>query len=325
MDRTERFFKINQLLQSRQSTPIGLLTETLSVSRATIIRDLCYMRDRLYAPIIWDRNLRGYRFENADPNHPQYALPGLWFNSSEVFALLTMEYTLRRIQPGLLDPHIQPLRNKIRGLLKHGSEHSLKELKRRIRIIHGSAPYADSSLFQTVAGAVLCRLRLRVHYHNRKLNDIIPRIVSPQRLVYYREVWYVDCWCHLREDLRTFRLDNLSNVELTELKAKDIEDFRMDQALESGFGIFSGEETKLAVLRFSARLAPWIAKEQWHLGQQVKYDDQGRLIMQLPYSVDRELVMQILKFGPELEVLEPTKLRKKIKNKLIAASELYQE
>ena len=325
MDRTERFFKINQLLQSRQSTPIGLLIETLSVSRATIIRDICYMRDRLYAPIVWDRSLRGYRLENADPDHPQYALPGLWFNSSEVFALLTMEYTLRRIQPGLLDPHIQPLRTKIRGILEHGSEHSLKEIERRIRVIHGSAPHVDSSLFRTVAGAVLSRSRLRVHYLNRKLNEIIPRTVSPQRLVYYKEVWYVDCWCHLRKDLRTFRLDNLSNVELTRMKAKDIKDGRMDQELASGFGIFSGEETKLAVLRFSARLAPWIAKEQWHLNQQVEFDDQGRLIMQLPYSADRELAMQILKYGPELEVLKPAKLRKKIKNKLIAASELYQE
>ena len=324
MDRTERFVKINQLLQSRKSTPIGILIETLSVSRATIKRDICYMRDRLFAPIVWDRHLRGYRFENADPDFPQYALPGIWFNSSEAHALLTMEFMLRRIQPGLLDPHIHHLREKINRILEHSSEHSLKALKRRIRIIHGGAPNIDSHTFRTVSAAVLSRFRLHVHYRNRKKDEITPRLLSPQRLVYYNEVWYLDSWCHLRNSLRTFRLDNLSNVELTTQKAKDIEDSQLNSVLASGFGIFSGEKTELAVLRFSKNISSWVEREHWHLNQQVDYDDQGRLIMTLPYSVDSELVRQILKYGPELEVLKPTKLRRKIQFMLTSTNQIYE-
>ena len=323
MDRTERFFKINQLLQSRKSAPISLLTEALGVSRATIKRDLCYMRDRLYAPIVWDRNLRGYRFEVTDSDLPQYALPGIWFNSSEILGLLTLEYTLRQIQPGLLDSHIQPIRDKICGLLEHGSQHSFEALERRIRVIHGPAPYTDCRVFQIVAAAVLRRLRMQVKYLNRETHETTPRILSPQRLIHYNAVWYVDCWCHVRAGLRTFRLDNLSDVELTEEKAKDVDDGAMDPELASGFGIFAGELIKLAVLRFSSRLAPWIAEEQWHLKQQVEYDVEGRLVMRLPYSSDQELIMRILRYGPELEVLGPVKLRNKIKTMLKATSEIY--
>ena len=325
MDRTERFVKINQLLQTRKSTPIDILIETLSVSRATIKRDICYMRDRLFAPIVWDRHLRGYRFENADPDFPQYTLPGVWFNSSEAHALLTMEFMLRRIQPGLLDPHIHHLRKKIHGILEHSSEHSLKELKRRIRIIHGGAPNVDSHTFRTVSAAVLSRLQLHVHYRNRRTDEITPRVLSPQRLVYYNDVWYLDSWCHLRNNLRTFRLDNLSNVELTTQKAKDLEDSQLNSVLASGFGIFSGEKTKLAVLRFSKNISSWVEREHWHSNQKVDYDDQGRLIMILPYSVDSELVRQILKYGPELEVLKPTKLRRKIKSMLSTTNQIYEE
>ncbi len=323
MDRTERFVKINQLLQSRKSTSIDMLTETLSVSRATIKRDICYMRDRLYAPIVWDRNRRGYRFEDADPDFPQYTLPGIWFNSSEAYALLTMEFMLRRIQPGLLGPHIHLLRNKIRGILEHSGEHSMKELKRRIRIIHRGAPILDSNKFRTVSAAVLGRLQLHVHYLNRRTQEITPRVLSPQRLVYYNEVWYLDTWCHLRNSLRTFRLDNLSNIELTTKTAKEIEDSCLDSVLASGFGIFSGEKTELAVLRFSNSISSLIARENWHLDQQMDYDEQGRLIMTLPYSADSELVRQILKYGPELEVLKPTKLRNKIKSMISAANQIY--
>lgn len=300
-----------------------MLTETLSVSRATVKRDICYMRDRLHAPIVWDRNHRGYRFEDLDPDFPQYALPGVWFNNSEANALLVMEFMLRRIQPGLLDPHAYLLRKKIHGISEHSSKHLMKELKRRIRIIHSGAPYLDSNKFRTISAAVLGRLQLHVHYRNRRTHEITPRFLSPQRLVYYNEVWYLDTWCHLRNSLRTFRLDNFSDVELTTKIAKDIEENRLDSVLASGFGIFSGEKTEFAVLRFSKGISSWVEREKWHLDQQIDYDDQGQLIMTLPYSVDNELVRQILKYGPELEVLKPTKLRNKIKSMISATNQIY--
>lgn len=300
-----------------------MLIETLGVSRATVKRDICYMRDRLHAPIVWDRERRGYRFEDADPNFPQYSLPGVWFNSEEAYALLTLEYMLRNIQPGLLEPHIKLLERKIRDILEPGSEHSLKELRRRIKIINKGAPSPDSRDFGTITAALLGRLKLNVNYVNRETHEVTARVVSPQRLVYYNAVWYLDSWCHLRNGLRTFRVDNLTDIELTAQIACDIEANRLDSILASGYGIFSGEDTELVVLRFSRHVSLWVAREKWHSHQQIEYDGQGRLIMTLPFSADSELIQQILKYGPELEVLKPVRLRKKIKFMLCAASRIY--
>ena len=94
MDRTERFYQIDQLLQSGRAVPIERFLESLSVSRATFKRDLEYMRDRLNAPIEWDRFEGGYRY--AEPaGGPAFALPGLWFNASEAHALLMMQQLLQ--------------------------------------------------------------------------------------------------------------------------------------------------------------------------------------------------------------------------------------
>ena len=83
MDRTERFYQIDQMLQSGRPVPIERFLDTLAVSRATFKRDLEYMRDRLNAPIEWDRFEGGYRY--AEPaGGPAFALPGLWFNDREV-------------------------------------------------------------------------------------------------------------------------------------------------------------------------------------------------------------------------------------------------
>ncbi|MDP2135978.1 MAG: DeoR family transcriptional regulator, partial [Sulfuritalea sp.] len=111
MDRTERFYKIDQMIHDRTLVPLVDLMAALEVSRATLKRDLEYMRNRLNAPIVWDRDAGGYRFDtpHADGG-AQYELPGLWFNSGEVHALLTMQHLLTDLDPGgILTPHIQPL------------------------------------------------------------------------------------------------------------------------------------------------------------------------------------------------------------------------
>ena len=138
MDRTERFYKIDQLLNSRRAVPMVMLMEELGASKATVKRDLEYMRDRLNAPILWDRSLGGYCFDQSMPNTSKYSLPGLWFNSQEIFALLTMHQLLSNLGNGLLTPHIKPLLSRLNGLM--GSQDDpAEEILKRIRILHMAA------------------------------------------------------------------------------------------------------------------------------------------------------------------------------------------
>jgi len=69
MDTTERYYKIDQTLRNRGVVSARDFLAVLEVSPATFKRDLQYLRDRLYAPIIWDQEKRGYRF--TDPAAPR--------------------------------------------------------------------------------------------------------------------------------------------------------------------------------------------------------------------------------------------------------------
>ena len=82
MTRTERFYRIDKMLHERRLVPIEVFLEELDISRATFKRDMEYLRDRLHAPIVWDRFAGGYRFESASTG-PAYELPGLWFTAGE--------------------------------------------------------------------------------------------------------------------------------------------------------------------------------------------------------------------------------------------------
>lgn len=314
MDRTERFYKIDQLINERKLVPFKDLQDELEISRATLKRDLEYMRNRLNAPIIWDRDLGGYRFDQVSPQiGGQYELPGLWFNSSEVHALLTMQHLLANVDPGgILTPHIQPLMARLNALLG-SADNTAEEIRKRILIVGQGKRRMKIEHFERVGSALLRRKRMTITYFARGKGETTKREVSPQRLVHYRENWYLDSWCHLRDGLRNFAVDSISRVEVLEKKAKDVSRASMDQELGQGYGIFTGKDVQHAKLKFTSERARWVAHEQWHPKQKGTLEADGSYTLELPYADDRELIMDILKFGADVEVLGPAALKRRVK------------
>ena len=322
MDRSERFHKIIRLLKDRRVVSRDAFLEALGVSRATFKRDLEYLRDRMDAPILWDAEAGGYRLATAGGEPQNYELPGLWLNAGELHALLAMEQLLEGLQPGLLGPHVRPLRDRIRRLIEVG-DHSAEEVGRRIRVLEVGSRPVEPECFQALASAVLSRRRLRIRHYNRVRGDATERVVSPQRLVHYRDNWYLDAWCHERQALRTFSADVIEEAELLERGAREISDAKLDRHLGSGFGIFSGARTEVAILQFVPARARWVSRENWHPEQDGQFQLDGSYLLKVPYSDPRELVMDILKYGHEVEVLAPPALRRRVATELAAAAAVY--
>jgi predicted DNA-binding transcriptional regulator YafY len=321
MDRTERFYRIDRLLRDHKVVTLERFLDDLGVSRATFKRDLEYLRDRLNAPIEWDRENRGYRLALQAAGAPGYELPGLWFNDSEILALLTMEKLLEEIEPGVLGSRLEPLRQRLSRLLE-SPEHTAEEVRSRIRILRAASRARRIRHFETVTFGLIKRRRLHIEYFVRSRGERTRRDVSPQRLV-HRDNWYLDAWCHAANGLRSFALDAVREAALLEEKARDVPARELDRVLAAGYGIFSGERVQWAKLRFSAQRARWVASEEWHPQQRSGFDPQGRYVLEVPYSQEPELLMDILKFGPDVEVLEPETLRGKVAEALTAAARLY--
>ena len=317
MSAMERIYRIDQLLAGRTAVPRAELQEKLGVSWATLKRDLAYMKDRLHAPIVFDRDLGGYRFEREGQRiGPQYELPGLWFSAEEIHALLTMQHLLANLDTGgLLGPHIQPLLARLSGLLG-SADNPAEEVKKRIRIETVGARRFHLSHFQAVGSALLRRKRMFIRYHARGTDQETEREISPQRLIYYRDNWYLDAWCHLREDLRAFSLDAIRAADILEKKAKEVSEKRLDQVLGSGYGIFSGDNVTWATLRFTPERARWVAAEKWHPDQVGRVLEDGCYELKVPYTDDRELMMDIMKFGEDCTVTAPDSLRQAVAKKL---------
>src|SRR5437763_2296490 len=238
MDRTERFYKIELLLRSRGCVAFDTLRDELDVSPATLKRDLQYLRDRLAAPIVYDRFDNGYRFEASAKARRE--LPGVWSSEQEIHALLTMHQLLAGLDDdGVLSRHLQPMMDKLQGMLG-GDEDEARELMRRVKVISTARRRVPSRHFELLGSALVQRQRVWLRYFKRSDRRVSEREVSPQRLVNYRNTWYLDAWCHASDGLRRFALDAVQEAKLLGTRAKPVALKELEAALDAGYGIYGG-------------------------------------------------------------------------------------
>jgi len=322
MDRLQRIYKLHQVISShRRPVSHAILQDKLECSRATVTRVIEEMRLHFNAPIQYDRERNGYFYDLA--HGEVFELPGVWFNATELYALLTTQQLLEQTQPGLLDNHLKPLKTRIEKILSTAHQGD-GEISKRVRILRMAGRSTPSEYFQKVASALLQRQRLFIRYHGRSDDTETQREISPQRLTHYRDNWYLDAWCHQKNGLRSFAVDRLREAKLLAQAAQDIPEEQLDAHFASSYGIFAGAPKHTAVLRCSAERARWVAEEQWHPQQQSNTLADGRYELRIPYSDPRELMMDVLKHGAEVEVIEPTSLREMINKQLRQAAQQYE-
>jgi predicted DNA-binding transcriptional regulator YafY len=294
--------------------------ERLECSQATFYRLVAELRDYLGAPLEQDEDNRGFYYDRSYDQ--PFELPGIWISPAELQALLTARQVLGNVQPGLLEGELKSLQGRISSLLQQKGVDA-QQGQSRIHIQSVAGRSVPEHLFQDVMGALLGRHRLHISYHGRRKDDISDRDISPQRLTQYRNSWYLDAWCHKAEGLRSFALERIGKQSLLDTAAKEISEEMLAEHFDRSYGIFSGPAEHTAILKFTPEMSRWIADEQWHPDQKGRYDDKGAWTLELPFSSARELVMDISRYGPEVEVVAPQFLRDAVAESARQAAAIY--
>lgn len=323
MTKTERLYKIERLIRQQRYVSFDALQTELEVSRATLHRDLQFLKDRLGAPIALDRDRKAYCFADGDAA-VRHELPGLWFSESELYALLLARQVLGGVDAeAMLGRHLQPLLGRIQHLLGADDE-ATQQMLRRIRVITPAKRTVSAPFFDAVVTALMNRRRIQLRYFSRGRGASTERVISPQRLVHYRHTWYVDAWCHQADALRRFALDAIQEAKLLEAKAKDVSLKTVEAELDAGYGVFVGRKVQWATLQVSPGAASWISREQWHPLQKTRWLEDGRYELRIPYADPLELAMDVLRYHADIEVVAPTALRELIIEKLRSAAKVYE-
>jgi predicted DNA-binding transcriptional regulator YafY len=326
---TARLYRIELLIRTQGQVTFQQLLDELQVSPATLKRDLEYLRSRLGAPILYDAGLRAYRFAQGYAGS-KHELPGLWFNETELYSLLTAQQVLASVDSeGLLSRHLQPLLDRIEQLLAGGAGGANPghkpgdQLAQRVKIVTALRRPVPSQFFERVTAALLQRRRLQLLYFTRGRGETSEREVSPQRLVHYRGTWYLDAWCHKAQGLRRFAVDAMEQATVLDVAAQDVPLAQVAKGMDAGYGIYAGGKRQWAILLFNAMAAQWASREEWHPEQKTQWHADGQFEMQLPYVDDNELLMDLLRQGDQVRVLAPAALVQAVRSRLLAAAALY--
>mgnify|MGYP001554135425 FL=1 len=321
MDKFSRIYKLHQVLKiSRHKVSTSKLEQELECSERTVRRIVDEMRLYFDAPIETDRENGGYFYDQK--NKDSFELPGVWFNVAEISALLTIKQQLKNIENGLFEDQISPLNKKIDSILQL-SKIKPEDAEQKFRIEKIGNRKIDEKIFKNVSSALVQSKMLEILYQSRGDNKTNTRTVSPQRMTYYRSNWYLEAKCHLREQFRIFSIDQIQQAKIQKQKAEKVNSEQLDKYVLSSYGIFTGKAENTAKLQFTPERARWVIDEQWHPEQKGQLQEDGTYILELPYSKDTELVMDILKYGADVKVLEPKSLKEEIKKRLNQAIQYY--
>ena len=302
--------------------PVGKteLLKQLECSESTLKRVIKALREQYDAPLLCDRTQGSYWYSDEKF---ELSSPGAWLNPDTLLAMVSMQKLLAQLQLDFLDQSLNQLWQQIEIYLKRKklNTHQLD----RIRILPINARIHQSSLFQKLTAALLQRQCLHITYYGRGSDQISERIISPQRLAHYKDNWYLDAWCHLRQEMRMFALDGIQEVQPDKSVCIEIAEAELDTLLASSYGIFSGTAMHTAVLRFSAKSARWVASEQWHPNQIASWCGDGRYQLEIPYADARELLMDIQRHLPEVEIVSPPELKQALLKRLQQTMQQYEK
>ncbi|MBT7411394.1 MAG: WYL domain-containing protein [Methylococcales bacterium] len=323
MEHIDRIFKLhNLLLNAHQPISRIILEEKLECSTSSVRRTIDFLRDKLGAPIDYDRDRNGYQY------HPEqksiYELPGLWLNESEIHALLTIQQMLNNFHPDLLLDEIKPFEKRIKEILQRTTgTHCEDEVTQTIHLMTQGIRQKQYISFQPIADACLKKQQLKVNYHARYNDLFCSRILSPQKMVYYKNNWYLVAWCHNKDAIRIFSLDKLTDVIPQNISALQKSSEEIDLQLFSSFGIFAGHACETAILQFSPNIARWIADETWHPNQTGEWLKNGNYQLKIPYNNSIELLAEILKYADDITVIAPKSLQQAVVDKLLKTLKNY--
>lgn len=319
MDKITRIYKLHEILKiTRYPLTSKQIAASLQCSSRSINRHINEYIDEFGAPI---EKTKDHKYQYTDKT---FELPGIWLNATELIALATMQSILKDVETGIFKQQFKLFENQIQKIYQKGKIE--KDIFDRIKVINIGKRCFNEEQYIHIAEALIRRKQIEITYKSRGNieQEATRRIISPQRLIRYRDNWYLDCYCHLREGLRTLALEQISIITTKGNKAKEIQQDQLNQHFGTAYGIFGGTPDKTAVLKFTPYRAQWISHEQWHPDQIGELNNDGSYTLQLPYLNDKELLLDILRFGADVKVLEPQPLKEEVKKRLKQALEQYQ-
>jgi predicted DNA-binding transcriptional regulator YafY len=301
MNRTDRLLAIVIELQARGKRRAEDLAATFEVGKRTIYRDIQALCEA-GVPIISTPG-QGYTLLEG------YFLPPLRFSTDEALILLLGGDMMAQSFDAEYRMAAQSAGRKIAGALPEALREEVRSLQERIRFFAegGAGDYAER--LRTLRRAIVGRHSVRFGYRARQSQDGASahsvREADPYGLAHVSGTWYLVAYCHLRKDIRNFRVDRMDQLAVLSHSFDRPPDFRLERR--------DDPRRRRIVVRalFDHATADWVREARSFYTIAEEQREEGLLIT-LRVRQEEDILSWLLSWGARVQVLEPESLRRRI-------------
>lgn len=302
MNKYDRYIFILNLLRARKNMNAQTLAEECKVTERTIYRDIISLSE-MNVPIYFDN---GYKLAS------DFFLPPIKFSMDE-YALLTLAI---EASPFKGESKYKDVYSSLKIKLEACLSNQLKEEKKLKPLtssmdIHKTSSEIPDQYYTDLEKAIYEYKKVEINYISLTSGET-RRKVDPYFIIFRNHAFYFVGYCNLRKEFRTFRLDRIKSIEITE----DI--FNKDSSVtpqtyfEDSWSIYVGEKTEVCII-FSADIAPILTSSKHHENEKIEILKDGSIEYTVKTRGIDEIKRWILTFGENARVIAPTELRDELK------------
>ena len=310
---------IDQQLRENTYPNCSRIARHFEVSSKSIQRDVDYMRDLLNAPIAFDSKRNGFFYAKKEWTF----LPSTTLDRQEADALIITKKVLSQYQG---TPYYSEVSRALDKVLQYLPGTLLTSKLSEIYSFETFSPSAiDPRFFTIIEDAIRNKLKINLSYRAFWNSQETERVLQPYRLHYShtKENWSLFGYCELRNEIRSFVVSRIKNVSLTKTHFTIPASFSLERYLDETFDQIHEDEIHNVVIRFTPYQAQWIKEHRWHSSQEIEEQKDGSVILKMRVGALDAVMHWVLRYGREVEVLEPLELRKMIKEELKMTKRFY--
>lgn len=319
MAKLSHLLELINILECKKFSTASELAEMLDVDKKTIYR---YMESLNMAnvPVRAKKGRYGGFYIGDEYNMKQPAL-----TDNEVQALLLSSEILSKENGFIYGDELKKAVSRIVNSSLN-TQKELENIKETIDFqVSKIGTYEDlEGRILKINYAINNSLSVKISYFSMSKNGQTTRVVDPYSLIFRKGFWYLVGFCHLREEIRIFKVLRIKNIRVIQEEFKRPKSFSIKEYMKNSWNVFRGEDIKVKVM-FKREVAEFIKETNWHENQQIEELPNGDIIFTVYVNGTAEIKSWVMGFSDKAKVLEPMNLKEEIKEEIKALNLIYSE
>jgi predicted DNA-binding transcriptional regulator YafY len=316
----ERYCWFHNQIKGNKHPNSRHLAVRFEISQKTAQRDIEFIRDRIGAPLEYSYDNRGYYYTDKS-----YELPPIWLSENELVAFILAKRLATAIPDRNIKNSLNNFITKFSSQVSDKAGFNFDDIQNKISLKNIEYYSVDENLFRKVLNALFTGKPLEIQYYSPYKNEKTIRKILPLHLLDYMGNWHLIGFCKLKNELRNFALSRIRECNhINEEIPLPANLPQIKNYIRKDFGIFHGRKNYDVSLKFSPKASRTVKEQIWHKRQKIKELKDGSIILNVPVAYFTEIKREILKYGAEVEVIKPLRLKKEIIEEINKMKEIYQ-